>query len=117
MFTKRELSTEISNLIISWLVETKTQRTLSTLLTLGWLSATRVQMENTFLSGMERILLVLPDMLPSTLTLVTNNLEEMISKPLATYFFTSSKALCLGKVSQEDQSRRNTPTSKRRRRK
>jgi len=66
---------------------------------------------------MEKTLQALLDTHPLTRTLGMNNLEEMIWRQSDMCFFTSSKALCHGKDSQADQSRRNMPTLRKRRKK
>ena len=95
----------------------RTPKTLSTLLISVLPNATKAQMENTFLSEMERTSQELPDMHQSILTSVMNNQEEMILKLSGMYCCISLEDLCHGKVFQEDQSKKNMQTLKRRRRK
>ena len=114
---KRESFIETLNQIIFWLEEMTRPKILFTLLILVLLNATKAQMGNIFLSEMEKILQVLPDMLALILILVMNNQEEMTSKQLDMSFFTFLEAHFLGKVFQEDQRLKSMLTSRRRRRK
>jgi hypothetical protein len=104
---KKELFIETSSRITFWLEEMTKLKILFTLLILVLLNATKVRMGNIFLSEMEKILQVLPDMLVLIHILVMNSLEEMILKLLGMSFFTSLEAHFLGKVFQEDQRLKN----------
>lgn len=114
---KRESFIETSNQIIFWLEEMTRPKILFTLLILVLLNATKAQMGNIFLSEMEKILQVLPDMLVLILILVMNNQEEMISKQLVMSFFTSLGAHFLGKVFQEDRRLKSMQILRRRKKK
>jgi|APFre7841882793_1041355.scaffolds.fasta_scaffold15720_1 hypothetical protein len=114
---KRESFIETSNQIIFWLEEMTRPKILFTLLILVLLNATKAQMGNIFLSEMEKILQVLPDMLVLILILVMNNQEEMTSKQLDMSFFTFLEAHFLGKVFQEDQRLKSMQILKRKKKK
>ena len=114
---KRESFIETLNQIIFWLEEMTRPKILFTLLILVLLNATKAQMGNIFLSEMEKILQVLPDMLALILILVMNNQEEMTSKQLDMSFFTFLEAHFLGKVFQEDQRLKSMQILKRKKKK